>query len=183
MKPNDEVFEQAVPHEAGHVLLAYCFRIPVKHIAYRITSEVDGRIISAIAEPSRTAKEEEKRSHCLVASAGMAGEVVAAGVYDRANLDPRNPDKKLVRTLAGAALTDFLQPAQDARNKQAFDRLCSALRERYPDVRDQIVSSGEPGTYPLLVKEDLDEILAGVTPSRKAKAPRKRSGSKAKRSS
>lgn len=145
---------------------------------------MDGRTISAIAEPSRTANEEEKRSHCLVASAGMAGEVVATGVYDRANLDPRNPDKKVVRTLAGAGLTDFLQPAQEiiARNKQAFERLCSALRERYPDVRDQIVSSREPGTYPLLVKEDLDKILAGVTPSGKAKAPRKRSGSKAKRS-
>jgi hypothetical protein len=126
VKPSDEVFELAVPHEAGHVLVAYSFRIPVKHIAYRVTSELNGRIISDIADPLRITNEEEKRAHCLVASAGMAGEVVATGVYDRANLDPRNPDKKVVRTLAGAGLTDFLQPAQEiiARNRQAFHRLC-----------------------------------------------------------
>ena len=180
MKPNDEVFEQSVPHEAGHVLLAYCFRIPVKHIAYRIRSEFDGRIISAIANPSAMPSDEEKRAHCLVASAGMAGEVVATGVYDRANLDPRNPDKRVVHVLASAGLTDFLQPAQEiiVKNKEAFDALCSAIRERYPEIKARIISSAQPGIYPLLVTEDLDKILAGVTLTVRAKPSRKRSRAK-----
>jgi hypothetical protein len=94
VKPNDRVFEQAVPHEAGHVFVAYSFRIPVKQIAYRIRSELDAGIISDIADPSRSTNEDEKRAHCFVASAGMAGEVVATGVYDRANLDPRGMEER-----------------------------------------------------------------------------------------
>jgi hypothetical protein len=180
MRPDDEVFEQAVSHEAGHVLVAYCFGISVREIAYAIKSEFDGRIISAIADPSGAANEEEKRRHCLVASAGIAGEVVGKGTYDHVNLKPGNPDKLVVRALAGAGLTDFLEPAKEIiqRNRKAFDRLCSALRERYPAVREQIISSGQPGIYALLDKEDLDKILAGVTPTGKAKPPRERSRAK-----
>jgi hypothetical protein len=102
----------------------------------------------------------------------MAGEVVATGVYDRANLGPRNPDKRVVQMLGGAGLTDFLQPAQEiiANNRKAFHLLCSAIRERYPDVREQIISRGEPGIYPLLVKQDLDRILAELTLSGEANA-------------
>jgi len=183
MKPNDAVFEQAVPHEAGHALLAYCFRIAIKHIAFDIKSEFGGRIISAIADPSNAATEKEKRAHCLVASAGIAGEAIERGFYDPVNLKPGNPDKDVVRTLASAGLTDFLEPARKIieKNKSAFDRLCSALRERYPVVRQQIISSGQPGIYILLDKEDLDKILGEVTPTGKAKAPPKRS--MAKRSS
>lgn len=97
MRPNDEVFERAVPHEAGHVLVAYCFGISVREIAYTIKSEFDGRIISVIADPSGAANEEEKRRHCLVASAGIAGEAVGKGTYDHVNLKPGNPDKLVVR--------------------------------------------------------------------------------------
>lgn len=171
MRPNDAVFDSAVPHEAGHVLVAYSFGIPVRQIGYRIRSERDARIISEIAQPSPAADEQEKLAHCIVASAGMAGEVVARGIYDPTNLDPRNPDNVVVRILAGvgAEPTDFLQAAKEVidKNRQAFDRLCLALIERYPAVRAQIISIGQPGIYALLVKENLDKILAEVTPGTK----------------
>jgi hypothetical protein len=59
---------------------------------------------------------------------------------------------------------DFVPAAQEiiAKNRPAFDLLCSAMRQRYPDIREKIISSGHPGIYPLLVKEELDEILADV---------------------
>lgn len=167
MKPSDEVFERAVPHEAGHVLVAYCFHVVVKQIAYRITTELGARIISEIAKPSRAPNEltdVERHAHCLIAAAGMAGELVATGEYDRVNLNPENPDNKMVSMLSSVGITDFLQPAQDiiVRNRRAFDHLCSAMRKRYPRVCEQIISSGRPGIYSLLSKEELDEALEKV---------------------
>jgi len=167
MKPSDDVFDHAVPHEAGHVLVAYCFGVVVKQIAYRITTELRGQIISEIAAPSHASRkltDEERQAHCLIAAAGMAGELVATGEYDRGNLSPGNADKKMVSMLSSVGITDFLQPAQDiiVRNSQGFYHLCSALRKKYPRVREQIISSGRPGIYPLLSKEELDKVLAGV---------------------
>ncbi len=168
MKPSDNVFECAVPHEAGHVLIAYCFHVAVRQIAYRIGSESEGRMISEIAVPSRAFHEltdDERQAHCLIAAGGMAGELVATGDYNRANHSPRNADKKMLAKLTSADITDFLQPAQEiiSRNKRAYDKLCATMRERYPKVRERIISSGQPGIYPLLSKEELDKILAGVT--------------------
>jgi hypothetical protein len=83
MKTSAEVFELAVPHEAGHVLVAYRFHVHVRQIAYHIKSETAGRIISQIAEPSRPPHElsdEERQAHCLIAAGGMAGEVVARSI-------------------------------------------------------------------------------------------------------
>lgn len=185
MQPNDAVFQRAVPHEAGHVLVAYSFAIPVRQIAYYVRSERDARIVSLIAEPPRVVNEEQKRAHCVVASAGMAGEVVATGAYDRANLAPLNPDIVFIRRLAGvgAGLTDFVQQAKRiiGKNRRTFDRLCSALRERYPDVRRQIVSNGKPAIYPLLIKEDLDKILADISLTGDTKPSIKRSSARRSR--
>jgi hypothetical protein len=90
--------------------------------------------------------------------------LVATGRYDPANLSSKNPDKKLLAALSRASITDFVPAAQEiiAKNKPAFDLLCSAMRQRYPDIREQIISSGRPGIYPLLVKEELNKILADV---------------------
>jgi len=168
MKPSDNVFVSAVPHEAGHVLVAYCFHVAVRRIAYRIGSESEGRIMSEIAVPSRVSHEltdGERQAHCLIAAGGMAGELVATGGFDRANLSPLSADQKILATLTSTDITGFLQPAQEiiSRNKRAFDSLCAATRERYPKVREQIISSRRLGLYPLLSKEDLDKLLGGVT--------------------
>jgi hypothetical protein len=183
MKPSDAVFERAVPHEAGHVLVAYSFCVSVQQIAYRIDPESNGRIISLIAAPSfalREPTEEERKTHCTIAAAGMAGEVVVTGGYDPANLNASSPDKKMVSLLSRSSIRDFIPAAQEiiAGNRKAFDRLCSAIRDRYPEIKERIISSAQPGTYALLVKEDLDTILAETTPLDKVKAAGTRSGSK-----
>lgn len=167
MKPIEKIFKSAVPHEAGHVLAAYCFGVGVRQIAYKIWSGFGGRIVSEIARPSRSLHEispKEREAYCIIAAAGMAGEVITTGEYDRANLDPQSADRIILADVSSADIADFLAHAEVAikRNRQAYDDLCMAMRERYPTVREQIISSGRPGTYTLLAANELNSILVGV---------------------
>jgi len=129
----DEVFRKAVPHESGHVLVAYRLGVPVKHISIQVRSEVDGNVVSVIQYPREDEmphlSERERSVYCQVLAGGIAGERFATSTIDPLNGNPSSGDNLALRRFTDSPLTDFEAAASAIinGNRRAFRQLCSKL--------------------------------------------------------
>ena len=163
----EQVFANAVPHESGHVLVAYRLQIPVKNICIQVRSEFDGGIVSFIQFPREDEmphlSDEERLAYCQLLAGGIAGERFATSKIDPLNSDPMDPDSVLLKRFTDRPLTEF-EPAAGAiiaRNGRAFRQLCSRLRQRYPAIKEQ-VRTARIGEFTLITEHDLDELLSDL---------------------
>jgi hypothetical protein len=162
----DKVFDRAVPHEAGHTLMAYKLRMPVRSICI-VMGESTGSVVTHIEYPRQeeiaTLSEEEVLKCCQVLGAGIAGERFEKKKIDPLNLDPSTGDSSILSSFTDKPLTDFEDPARKVicANRKRFRELCSKLRKKYPAVKEQITKAGT-GEFVLLTNEDLDALLANL---------------------
>lgn len=163
----DAVFANAVPHESGHVLVAYRYGIPVREISIQVRSATDGNVVSMIQFPRpdefADLAEQERNAYCVMLAGGIAGERFANGAVDPSNSGAMTLDKVRLKDFTDRPMADFEPKAAKVidANRRQFRQLCSKLKARYPEAKNKLQQSGT-GEVILVAKKELDDLLRAV---------------------
>ena len=164
VETDKEVFEIAVPHEAGHAVVANELKIPVQNIAFRLRGS-SGTAFASLWQPDdhelNGLMDEKRLAYCTVLAAGIAGELFERNVSDQSNDNPASSDRVLLARLTTRDIMEFVPAAKEIihNNRRKFRQLCSRMKLRYPECRRKIESSAQDGVYLLVTQQELVEML------------------------
>jgi hypothetical protein len=166
MKSLGPVVDEAIPHEAGHLLLGRVVGIPTRGLDVEVV-RYEGNMISVgnFATLTYEPPDEEiprlepkvRASYMLFVAGGLAGQkfegrTSTAGIeQDRKQLARLKTDKTLEE------LAEMGVPIIQG-HRRVFRQLMSLIRQRYMDLMKH--QELQTGRYHLLIEEDLDAIFA-----------------------
>lgn len=164
MKPLDRYVEQAIPHEAGHILVGRILGVPVSgldHIVIRGPNNelLPGNFATKTLSPDPAVVAFTPPSileaYVCMTGGGLAGNIVSKVKADEYGLERDRADLAVVST------QPLEKAAEQARQIieayiDMFDNLRVAIRSRYTNlVKDKDTAAGR---YTLLTNEQLEQI-------------------------
>jgi hypothetical protein len=156
---------QAIPHEAGHILIAKIVGMPVYGLDHIIIQSPDGRLlpgnfatvgVSPSDEQIYSMDAKLKASYMLYVAGGLAGNIFAGRSADDHGLEKDRADLARVTELT---LENVAEKAQSIleKHREFFGRLTSAIKQKYLKlVNDPNVKAGRNS---LLSSQELEELL------------------------
>jgi hypothetical protein len=164
MSPLDRYVEQAIPHEAGHILVGRILGVPISaldHIVVRGPNNgvFPGNFATKTLSPDPAivpfTPSTVLEAYVCMTGGGLAGNIVSKIAADEYGLEKDRADLKVVST---KALEEAAEQAREVieRNMGMFDKLRVAIRSSYTNlVTDSDIA---PGRYTLLTSEQLEQI-------------------------
>lgn len=161
----DSYIEQAIPHEAGHILVAKAVGMPVFGLDHIVIRTPDGKILPGnFATRGVTPPDDQipgmdpklKAKYMLFVAGGLAGNIFAGQPVDEFGIEVDRKDLARVTTLT---LEHVAKDAQEIlqKHKEVFNRLTVAIRQSYLNlIKDPHVKAGR---YPLLSLAALEQLL------------------------
>jgi hypothetical protein len=157
--------DQAIPHEAGHILVGWILNVPLRGLEVEIAQDASGRengnFVTLGSEPSQELlarlPPQILTTYKLFVAGGLAGNHLANVSAEETSLQNDRQRLALVGTESLEQLAVSAARIITA-NQEIFNRLNLLIRERFI----QLISSGDlpPARYSLLNKQDLEEIFA-----------------------
>jgi hypothetical protein len=164
MKPLDRYVEQAIPHEAGHILIGRILGIPVSgldHIVVRGPKNelLPGNFATKTLSPDPAivpfTPPSVLEAYVCMAGGGLAGNIVSKVKADEYGLERDRVDLAVV---SNQPLEEAAEQARQIieQNIAMFDNLRVAIRGRYSNlVKNKETAAGR---YTLLTNEQLEQI-------------------------
>jgi hypothetical protein len=161
----DPYVEQAIPHEAGHILIGKAVGLPAQGLDHIVIRTPEGQIRSGnFATKCFSPPDDEipgmdpklKASYMLFVAGGLAGNIFANQPATEHGIEV---DRRDLARVTNMSLEDVAQQAQGIldKHKEVFKRLTSAIRQRYLDLIKHYELPA--GRYPLLSGEELEQLL------------------------
>lgn len=155
--------EEAIPHEAGHLLVGKAVGLPARGLDFNVTRLTDGGIaIGDFATLVYSPRDEEipgmdkklKPSLMLLVAGGVAGNIyVGQKVGQGVDADRKELARLTPRPLE--ELAEMAQPIIDKR-RDVFQRLMSRIRQAFLEtMKDPTLQTGR---HKLLTEQDLESI-------------------------
>jgi hypothetical protein len=165
MKTAESFVDEAIPHEAGHIVVGMAVGMPIRGLAVHIIVSAQGKVIGDFATESVEPPDEEipripppvLKSYKLFLAGGLAGNKSAGIPATDESL--QNDRLKLARvgTESLEAMSEMAARIIE-KDRQKFERLRSLIRERFialmadPDIRT--------GRYAVISQGDLSDIFS-----------------------
>jgi hypothetical protein len=164
MTPLEHYVEQAVPHEAGHILVGRVLGVPIfglDHIVVRGPNNdvLAGNFVTKTRSPEpaavRITPPHVLEAYVYMAGGGLAGNLVSKVLADQYGLEKDRADLNIV------SIKTLEEAAEQARkvveqNMDVFDELRVAIRNSYTRlVKNPDISAGR---YTLLTNDQLEQI-------------------------
>jgi hypothetical protein len=159
----DQHVEQAIPHEAGHILVGRILGVPVwglDHIVVCGDKEFfPGDFATKSVSPDPlvvpcTPRNILEAYVCMIGG-GLAGNVVSKVVPDQSGLKKDRADLSVVSAVTLEEASQKARPIIE-RSLAVFDKLIMAIRDRFDNLAsDPHVAAGR---YTLLTNDQLEEI-------------------------
>jgi hypothetical protein len=168
MKNFGPYIDEAIPHEAGHILVGRAVGFPVRGLDVEVEWLPDrsgisvGNFATLSYSPSdeqiRTIDPEHKAAYILLISGGIAGNTFA-GL--RTLCQGADADRKALARLTDVGLEEIAESALEiiGKRRRAFRQLVSLIRQRFTD-RVWKNPNVQAGRLNLLTEEDLDRIFS-----------------------
>lgn len=165
--PTNDFIEQAIPHEAGHIIVGASFRwIPIREVAVNLIRNSDGvafgDFATASIEPSDAAiaitPPDRMTEYKLFVAGGLAGNRVSG--IQAANESLQSDRTQLAR-VGSESLEEIAEQAMDIINQyhHSFVQLRALIRERFEKLlADNSLPSGR---YTLLNRQEILDIVTG----------------------
>jgi hypothetical protein len=157
--------EQAIPHEAGHILIGKAVGLPAQGLDHIIIRTPEGQKLPGnFATKCFSPPDDEiplmdarlRASYMLFVAGGLAGNIFANQPATKHGIEV---DRKDLARVTKMSLEDVASQAQGIleKHKEVFERLTSAIRQRYLDlIKDPDLKAGR---YHLLSFEELEQLL------------------------
>lgn len=161
----DSYVEQAIPHEAGHILVAKVVGMPVFGLDHIVIRTPDGKMLPGdFATRTLSPPDDQipgmdaklKGRYMLMVAGGLAGNIFANQPADEHGIQV---DRKNLARVTNLTLEQVAKDAQGTleRHKEVFERLTAAIRQSYMNlIKDATVKAGR---YPLLSSNEIEELV------------------------
>lgn len=164
MKPLDRYVEQAIPHEAGHILVGRVLGVPVSRLDHVVVRGPNNELLPGDFATKTLSPDPAivpftppsvLGAYVCMAGGGLAGNIVSKIKADEYGLERDRRD------LAVVSAQPLEEAAEQARqviegNIDMFDNLRAAIRARYTNlVKDKDTPAGR---HTLLTNEQLEQI-------------------------
>jgi hypothetical protein len=164
MRPLDRHVEQAIPHEAGHIIVGRILGVPISrldHIVVRgpnnelCAGDFATKTLSPHPDVVPFTPRNVLEAYICMAGGGLAGNIISKIAADEYGLDKDREDLRVVSNKSLEEATDLARPIIE-RNMGMFNKLRAAIRESYDNpVKDTRIAAGR---YTLLTNEQLEQI-------------------------
>jgi hypothetical protein len=160
----DGYINQAIPHEAGHVLVGRILGVPISGLDHIVVCGphkelLPGNFATKTVSPDPLIVPFTPRSvleaYVCMIGGGLAGNIISNVKPDPYGLEKDRTDLKVVSTIS---LEAAAQAARDIieRNLAMFDKLIVAIRDRFVNLTSDPHTTA--GCYTLLTNEQLENI-------------------------
>jgi hypothetical protein len=160
----DRYVEQAIPHEAGHILVGRILGIPISgvdHIVFRGPSNeiVPGNFATKAVSPTPAivpfTPQSVLEAYVCMTGGGLAGNIVSNVMADEYGLEKDRADLKVV---SSKTLEEAAEQARSIieRNLVIFDNLRSAIKYSYTNLVED--PKTKAGRFSLLTNDQLEQI-------------------------
>jgi hypothetical protein len=168
MKSFGPYIDEAIPHEAGHILVGGAVGFPIRGLEVEIEWLPDrsginvGNFATLSYSPSdeqiRTIDPEHKAAYILLISGGIAGNTFAGLQTPCQGADA---DRKALARLTDMSLEEIAESALEIirKRRRAFRQLVSLIRQRFIE-RVWKNANIEAGRLNLLTEEDLNRLFS-----------------------
>lgn len=156
---------EAIPHEAGHILVGMAVGMPISGLTVDIVRNDEGTMIGDFATVSIEPPDEEiprtppklLAAYKLFVAGGLAGNRFAS--VPAADESIQSDRKKLAR-VGNEKLEELADMAAKIidGHRRKFRRLTSVVRQRFLDLMDD--SSLKTGQHTLLTQQELNDIFS-----------------------
>lgn len=163
--PTNDFIEQAIPHEAGHIIVGASFKwIPIREVAVNLIRNQDGvafgDFATASIEPSDAAiaftPADRMAEYKLFIAGGLAGNRVS-GI--QAADESLQSDRMQLARVGPESLEEMAERAVDIirQHDHSFVQLQTLIRERFESIlADNCFPSGR---YTLLNRQEILDIV------------------------
>ncbi len=174
MKSLGQYIDEAIPHEAGHILISRVVGLPARGLDVEIVRFADSGGISVenFATLSQSPPDEEipkmdpklKAAYMLCVSGGVAGNKFA-GL--KTACQGADADRKELARLTNTSLEEIAEMAVQIihGHRRAFRQLVSLIRKRFVE-RVWQNRDVQTGRLNLLSQEDLDNLFSEYVPGK-----------------
>jgi hypothetical protein len=164
MMPLDRSVEQAIPHEAGHILVGRILGVPISgldHIVFRGPNNeiVPGNFATKTVSPDPAVvpftPPNVLEAYVCMAGGGLAGNIISRVGVDEYGLEKDRADLRVVST---KTLEEAAEEAMQIIewNMVMFDKLSVAIRNSYNNLVEDPETTA--GRYTLLTNDQLERI-------------------------
>ncbi len=159
-----EYVEQAIPHEAGHILVGRILGLPVyrlEHFVKRgrnnelLPGDFATKVLAPKPENIPYLPESVRQALMFQIAGGLSGNLVSGVVADEHGIED---DRKRLKVLSNARLEEVAESAKLIINQhlEVFENLRKAVRDSYIEsTNDENLAEG---WHKLLTGEQLDQI-------------------------
>ncbi len=164
MTPLEPYVEQAIPHEAGHILVGRILGVPISGLDHIVIRGPNNEVFAGNFATKTLSPDPDivpftptsvLEAYVCMTGGGLAGNIISKVAADEYGLEKDRADLKVVSTKSLEEAADQARRIIEP-NMGIFDKLRAAIRDSYANlVKDPNIAAGR---YALLTDERLEQI-------------------------